>query len=101
MANELRVLSNLNERLGTKMQQFDALTRLTQVATECMVTQQKSKDLPVLDTPQPGLSIQVRNVSFSYPNQQQKSPVLRNLSFDIPAGSLVAVVGWNGVSENV
>lgn len=50
----------------------------------------------------PGLAIELRNVSFAYPNQgeQQKKDVLKNLSATIPAGSLVAVVGFNGAGKS-
>lgn len=82
------------------MQQSDALARYIQLSEECMAKESMSKPIPTLDPPRPGLSIQARSVSFSYPNQQQKGPVLQNLSFDIPAGSLVAVVGYNGAGKS-
>ena len=39
-------------------------------------------------------SIEVRNVSFGYANESRS--VLRNVSLDIPAGSMVALVGESG-----
>ncbi len=38
--------------------------------------------------------IQVRNITFRYPNAEH--PTLRDVSFEIPHGRLVAVVGRNG-----
>lgn len=49
----------------------------------------------------PGLPISFRNVSFKYPNSEDADRlILRNLSFEIPAGALVAVVGYNGVCHH-
>lgn len=42
--------------------------------------------------------IRVENVSFHYPSK--KKPVLENVSFEIPAGSRVAIVGENGAGKS-
>lgn len=44
-----------------------------------------------------GLDIEFRNVSFTYPGQRE--PVLENISFVLPAGESVALVGQNGAGK--
>ena len=46
-----------------------------------------------------GLTIEFRNVSFSYPGKERKEPALRNVSFTIRAGEAVALVGRNGAGK--
>lgn len=41
------------------------------------------------------LDIAIENVSFSYGGELEK-PVLKNISFEIPAGSFIAIVGESG-----
>ncbi|HEV2354537.1 MAG TPA: ABC transporter ATP-binding protein, partial [Puia sp.] len=43
------------------------------------------------------LSLEVKGVSFAYPNTTV--PVLKNISMRIPAGKIVAVVGLNGAGK--
>ncbi len=45
----------------------------------------------------PGLGIEFRNVSFSYPGK--RDPVLKNVSFKIEPGEAVALVGRNGAGK--
>jgi ATP-binding cassette subfamily B protein len=42
--------------------------------------------------------IEFRNVSFAYPGAER--PILRNLSFTLPPGTTVAVVGKNGAGKS-
>lgn len=44
-------------------------------------------------------SIRFENVSFSYPNRPD-APVFSNLTFEIPAGKVVALVGESGAGTS-
>ncbi|KAI8868767.1 P-loop containing nucleoside triphosphate hydrolase protein [Ramicandelaber brevisporus] len=46
-----------------------------------------------------GVEIEFRNVSFKYPGKQS-GLVLRNVSFTIPAGQTVSIVGRNGTGKS-
>ena len=59
---------------------------------------QNSKEDEDEDTPIRG-EIRFENVSFRYPQSDRKGMVLENLSFTIPAGSFVAIVGATGVGK--
>ena len=60
---------------------------------------------PVIKQPKHGISvcrgkiptIEFRNVTFTYPDQTE--PVLRNVSFTIKPGEILAIVGENGVGK--
>lgn len=45
-------------------------------------------------------SIRFENVWFRYPDAQEEDYVLRDISFDIPAGSTVALVGETGAGKS-
>ncbi|BDZ47496.1 ABC transporter ATP-binding protein [Naasia aerilata] len=51
---------------------------------------------PVSDVPLSG-SLQFRDVTFSYPGAE--APVLRNLSFDLRAGTTTAIIGSTGAGK--
>ena len=44
-------------------------------------------------------SIKFRNVSFSYPSRPD-TPILKNLSLDVPAGKTIALVGPSGCGKS-
>jgi ATP-binding cassette subfamily B protein len=46
-----------------------------------------------------GLSVEFRNVTFTYPGREEFGPALKNVSFTIPAGETVALVGRNGAGK--
>ncbi|KAJ7711882.1 P-loop containing nucleoside triphosphate hydrolase protein [Mycena metata] len=47
-----------------------------------------------------GMDIELRNVSFAYPGDKAKESALQDVSFRIPAGSLVVIVGANGSGKS-
>ncbi|KAJ7240576.1 P-loop containing nucleoside triphosphate hydrolase protein [Mycena rebaudengoi] len=47
-----------------------------------------------------GMGIEVRNLTFSYPGTTSMQSALRDVSFRIPAGSLVVLVGANGSGKS-
>ena len=46
-----------------------------------------------------GLTIEFRNVTFSYPGRESTGTALRDVSFTIHAGEAVALVGRNGAGK--
>jgi len=46
-----------------------------------------------------GLTVEFRNVTFTYPGREEQGPALRDVSFTIPAGDTVALVGRNGAGK--
>ena len=46
-----------------------------------------------------GLTIEFRNVSFTYPGRDRNEPTLRDVSFTIESGESVALVGRNGAGK--
>jgi ATP-binding cassette subfamily B protein len=46
-----------------------------------------------------GLTVEFRNVSFTYPGREEAGPALRNVNFTIHAGEAVALVGRNGAGK--
>ncbi|KAJ6453285.1 P-loop containing nucleoside triphosphate hydrolase protein [Mycena vitilis] len=48
-----------------------------------------------------GMEIELKNVSFAYPGDKSKEAALQDISFRIPAGSLVVIVGANGSGKSM
>ena len=98
----LQQVKMTQNNLSRQMQQYASLQDLVSLGKECSA-KEACANLVIHDatTIKPGLAIELRNVSFAYPNQgdQQQKNVLKNLSATIPSGSLVAVVGYNGVNS--
>ncbi|KAI0074198.1 P-loop containing nucleoside triphosphate hydrolase protein [Panus rudis PR-1116 ss-1] len=67
---------------------------------------QEMQEILVRSRPEPnsrGMKIELRDVTFQYPSKSQKpspKPALRNISFTIPASSLVVIVGTNGSGKS-
>ncbi|KAF8149666.1 P-loop containing nucleoside triphosphate hydrolase protein [Mycena galopus ATCC 62051] len=47
-----------------------------------------------------GMSFEFKNVSFAYPGAKSNDNAIKNISFKIPAGHLVVVVGANGSGKS-
>ncbi|KAK6996658.1 lipid A export ATP-binding/permease protein MsbA [Favolaschia claudopus] len=47
-----------------------------------------------------GMSFELKNVSFNYPEAKSKSNAIKNVSLKIPAGHLVVIVGANGSGKS-
>ncbi|KAG6332023.1 hypothetical protein ID866_7069 [Astraeus odoratus] len=47
-----------------------------------------------------GMSVELRNVTFSYPNTVADRPALNNVSFTVHPGQLVVIVGCNGSGKS-
>ncbi|KAJ3477274.1 hypothetical protein NLI96_g10578 [Meripilus lineatus] len=59
--------------------------------------------LPDSDPEEPkkeGMAISARNLSFCYPRSPDQRLVLKDVTFDIPASSLVVIVGANGSGKS-
>ncbi|KAJ7700744.1 P-loop containing nucleoside triphosphate hydrolase protein [Mycena rosella] len=48
----------------------------------------------------PGISLAMKNVSFSYPGSESTRDVITDISFSITAGQLVVIVGANGSGKS-
>lgn len=58
----------------------------------CVCNQNRASGVPLVITKE-NASIEFRNVSFGYQNGK---PILNNLSFYVPPGKKVAIVGGSG-----
>ncbi|TCD66807.1 hypothetical protein EIP91_000943 [Steccherinum ochraceum] len=47
-----------------------------------------------------GMKVELKDVSFAYPGDSEAREVLQNVSFTIPASSLVVIVGSNGSGKS-
>lgn len=55
------------------------------------------RPIPFPSTPGKGAAIELRNVSFHYPN---KPPAVKNVSFKIKPGQVIALVGDNAAGKS-
>jgi len=58
------------------------------------------KPYPGEDCKSDGMSLDIRNLSFTYPNSKSTENALKNVSFRIKAGQLVVIVGSNGSGKS-
>lgn len=102
-------ISGLIQAQGLTQRAYQGVQNLHEIAT-------RSRDLfPFLDgaraeiaVPPPGAGslpaatpttgVSLRDVAFTYPHSDR--PVLRNLSLDLPAGTVTALVGENGAGKS-
>jgi ATP-binding cassette subfamily B protein len=102
-------ISGLIQAQGLTRQAYLGVQNLHEIATrsrdlfpfldgaraEIAVPPEGAGSIPA-ETPTTGVSL--RNVSFTYPHGDQ--PVLRDLSLDLPAGTVTALVGENGAGKS-
>lgn len=63
-----------------------------------LMEQEAEKDTGTFETKRVKGDIQVKNVTFTYPTKD--TPALRNISFDLPAGKTLALVGRSGSGKS-
>lgn len=87
-------LVQLGDRIGWLHETLQALGPLFAVIDTPPLLPRRDPPVPLPPGP---LSLDVNAMTFTYPRDQQ--PVLHDLSFSVPAGSLVALVGENGAGK--
>ena len=66
------------------------------IRKSCVIDVNPSQQAPAPKPEQPILAVE--NVTFSYPGSKQ--PTLKNLSFNIAAGEITALMGFNGAGKS-
>ncbi|WP_322896198.1 MULTISPECIES: type I secretion system permease/ATPase [unclassified Yoonia] len=89
----LSQLAAAMSRANGARQAYRALAAIMQVESAAM-----APDRPTLSRPHLVGGIEFRNVSYSFPGSNQ--PIIRDLSFKIPAGQKVAVMGRMGSGKS-
>ncbi len=86
----LKSLTGVTSQFQRGMAACQSLFSLMELDTE--------KDTGQFETPRVRGDIRVENVTFTYPTKD--TPALRNVSFDLPAGKTVALVGRSGSGKS-
>jgi len=86
----LRALTNVTSQFQKGMTACQTLFGLMDEPVE--------KDTGTYETPTVKGDIEVKNLTFTYPTQE--SPALKNISFHLPAGKTVALVGRSGSGKS-
>ena len=89
-----RCLAPLGQVAGLMMQYHNARTSLASIDTYMQLPIENDHDRKFLPKPTLDGSIEFQNVSFSYPNTEQK--VLSNISFSVKAKEKVGIIGRIG-----
>ncbi|MGR2767799.1 lipid A ABC transporter ATP-binding protein/permease MsbA [Photobacterium ganghwense] len=86
----LKALTNVTSQFQRGMAACQTLFGLMELEAE--------KDTGTFETKRVKGDIQVKNVTFTYPTKD--TPALRNISFDLPAGKTLALVGRSGSGKS-
>ncbi|HEY8388594.1 MAG TPA: peptidase domain-containing ABC transporter [Parasegetibacter sp.] len=93
------IIGQLNspvQQMITFVQTFqDAKISLDRINEIHTMDDEESSDAPLLTTLPQEKSIVLKNLSFTYPGLDNE-PVLKNISLEIPAGKTTAIVGMSG-----
>jgi subfamily B ATP-binding cassette protein MsbA len=92
MYGPIKKLSRVN---ATIQQAMAAAERIFEVLDTHSEVKERPEAMPLAKL---GQSIEFRNVNFSYDDRPGKN-ILRDVSFDVPVGQVVAVVGLSGAGK--
>ena len=93
-----RAMSPFGQVAGLLMQYHSAKSGLASVENHMQTKPERTDDSAFLHRGSFEGTIEFKNVSFSYPNEQQSA--LRNVSFKIKAGERVAIIGRVGSGKS-
>ncbi|KAJ7025386.1 P-loop containing nucleoside triphosphate hydrolase protein [Mycena alexandri] len=87
--------------IGELRQGMNFMKRIYNVANLTNVIEDGTLEYPVTDvSDKVGMSIDLRNVSFSYPGAKSTKKALDDVTFSIKSGQLVVLVGANGSGKS-
>ncbi|KAH7920697.1 P-loop containing nucleoside triphosphate hydrolase protein [Leucogyrophana mollusca] len=88
----------MSEFLPRQVAPVEALYRILAIENQ---VKDGETPYPAEDTPsEAGMSIDVRNLSFTYPGSKSTRDALTDISFSIKSGQLVVIVGANGSGKS-
>lgn len=93
MINPIRSVSDVNSKLNSAAAAMERIN-------EFLAWEPKIKNNPgALPIHKIGAGVEFKNVSFAYPDSPERK-VLQNISFDLPLGKTVALVGQSGSGKS-
>ncbi|KAJ7367043.1 P-loop containing nucleoside triphosphate hydrolase protein [Mycena albidolilacea] len=96
-----RTFSDGVRQIGELRRSMGFMQRIYGVTNIVNVIKDGSLEYPGMDQSQTaGMSIDLRNVSFSYPGSTSNAKALDDVSFSIKSGQLVVLVGANGSGKS-